>query len=250
MSLHPMHEHAKLLLIDVEIMLCKDIFAKTLLLDSVKRHTIRWWKFLRMGISELLRPVTAWAFSSLFMIILISWIFPVSEAKDPNIIKNLFLVAQILPIFVIAFGLPSTYSHAGVATETPGILSRQIHTIHKLCSIKEIETLRKIIKLYEDRVRARITVMKWLVGLLWAGATYFSSKTIDIIFSKALQPSIAIQVFELLMTISFMFAGVFIAFITVWGYGAAVDRLFLNIELGVSQAILDCEPKPDNSPTP
>ena len=91
---------------------------------------------------------------------------------------------------------------------------------------KDVELLRNSIKPFEERARSRVSALKWLVGLLWAGFVYVFSRGIDPFMST---PS---EYISYAFMSAWLFMGVIAAYLCVWGYEAALDKLFRAIEFG------------------
>jgi len=77
--------------------------------------------------------------------------------------------------------------------------------------------------------------MKWMVKLAWLSAIYFLVKILDsIILGPSQFPGL-----NGLMTISVLLA--LGGYVLVWGYVAAVDRLFQTVEIALNIANLECK---------
>lgn len=232
------HEIAKHLLIDTEVFLCSDKYATWPKFDILKRYSTRWWKFLKSGIAEIFKPVILYSFITFSLAIIVGWLWSSTKIQNPEILSNLLLMCQLLPIFIIAFALPSTYSDRGIPKDIPSSMSNYLRNEIQISSTKEIDALKKSVKIFEARAKARITVMKWLFGLCWAGFTYLISKFWDI--SQNQVPSTN----DIRTLLIYFTVGLFIViagYVLVWGYEAAVERLFQSIEVGTNQASLDLE---------
>jgi hypothetical protein len=105
----------------------------------------------------------------------------------------------------------------------------------------KLEALKKVMTRYEERARARLTSLKWLIGITWAGANYLFSKSLD-------SPRNSAQaVLELVIVASALIIGAVVAYFLVSAYEAAINRLFRGIEFGLNEAILELESNPVGS---
>jgi len=209
----------------VEAHLVKETYSTIPVLGYFKRLIWLPTKFLRMGVEEKLRGASVWALLSFVAIMLGTWFINDPGAKKTGIESGIIFIAMAVSLFLVVFSMPSIYGHSGVTEETVKFVVKHLQGRGFTC-IKDIELLKKSIKLFEDRCRSRANILKWLVGLLWAGFTYAYSKSIE-------HP---IYILGELMPFAFALAllllGTVFAYLCVWGYDAALDRLFRAIEFG------------------
>lgn len=238
MSLLTAHDIAKQLLIDTEVFLCDDQYAGWPTLDVVKRYSIRWWKFLKMGIAMLIKPLLLYVCFSLVFTLAVMWMASAAPITDPKILSILLPTCQLLPIFIVAFALPSTYGDRNIPSNLPSIMSVYLRDELGLKSSKQIDAVKKSIKLFEDSTKNRITILKWLFSLCWAGFGYLATKFWDMSIGKTL---LAKELNEMLFYIAFGIVFLIIGYLIIWGYEAAVERLFQSIEIGTNQAIIDVD---------
>lgn len=182
-------------------------------------------KFLRIGIDEKLKGAFAWAFLSLAFMTLGAWF-----ANDPGITKTeaangIMLAAMIAPLFLVTFPMPSIYGHSGVSQASVEFVVQHLQA-RGFKRAKDIELLKTSLKPFEDRCRSHVSILKWLVGLLWAGFTYTYSKGVE---HSIASPS---ELLSFIFVSAFLLMGVIIAYLCVWGYDASLDRLFRTIEFG------------------
>jgi len=182
-------------------------------------------KFLKMGIDEKLSGAFAWAFLSFAFMMIGAWFVNNAGVAKTEIADGIMLATMIVPLFLVVFPMPSIYGHSGVTQETVEFVVQHLQS-HGFTRVKDIDLLKKSIKPFEDRCRSRVNLLKGLVGLLWAGFTYAYSKGFEHSMST---PS---EFMSFVFTSAFLFFGVIIAYLCVWGYDAAVDRLFRSIEFG------------------
>jgi hypothetical protein len=135
------------------------------------------------------------------------------------------LASMIAPVFLVVFALPSMYGDSGVSQQTIHFVVEHLRGRGFSCC-KDIELLNKSVKLFEERARSRVSALKWIVGLLWAGSIYAFSKGID-----ASMSSPAAYMSYVFMS-AWLFMGVIAAYLCVWGYEASLDKLFRAVEFG------------------
>lgn len=182
-------------------------------------------KFLKMGIAEKTKSMSLWAFLAFIFMIVGGWVVNntgIARTETENVV---LLASMIIPVFLIAFALPSFYGHSGVTEDAVKFVEQ--HLLNSgFKKTEEVEFLKKSVKPIEDRSRNRVTALKWIVGLLWAGLLY--------VFSKGLEPSRANPAALVSYTKASMglLIAVIAAYLVVWGYEASLDRLFRAIEFG------------------
>ncbi|MFY3854394.1 hypothetical protein ACOTH4_09460 [Achromobacter xylosoxidans] len=188
-------------------------------------------KFLKMGISEKLKGTTTWSILAFISLILVTWLINNSSLARTESGDLIVMVTMIIPIVLVVFALPSTYGNSGVSNQNVEFVVQQLRA-QGFSRTYDIELLKKSVKSFEDRAKFRINALKWLTGLLWAGFVY--------IFSKGMDGSTSdLNAYKsYILTSSWMFIGVFFAYLSVWGYEASVDRLFRAIDFGCNDFCL------------
>jgi hypothetical protein len=194
-------------------------------IGNIKRRIWLPTKFLRIGFEEISRSAMTWAVITFILLSISLWITKNVPSLN-NEMKSAFrYVAYIVPIVLATFSVPSIYAHSGIKQLNFEFVFKHLEE-RGFAHVNEIELLKKSVKLLEDRCRSRLNSLKWIVGLLWAAFIYSFSGFFEHTPSTHLNFEIAI------LKIVFETYGVFIAYFFVWGYGAALDRLFRTIEFG------------------
>lgn len=180
-------------------------------------------KFLQLGMSEKTKGISTWTFMVFAFLVVGGLVINNSGIAKTEIASTIILGAEIIPIFLVVFAMPSTYAHSGINQESVDFV-KQYLIDRGFSSDKQIEILKKSLKVIEDKSRARVIALKWLTGLVWAGFVYNLSKENNL--STLTQSEILAQMQ--------IFAGLalLIAYFCVWGYEASLDKLFRTIEFG------------------
>jgi hypothetical protein len=221
----PIFNEANMIVRVVEAHLVQDTDSTIPVFGYVKRLVWLPTKFLKMGVDEKLNGAFSWAFLSFAFLMVGAWFVNESGIAKTETANGIMLTAMIVPLFLVVFQMPSIYGHSGVTQKTVEFVVQVLQS-RGFSRVKEIDLLKKSLKPYEDRCRSRVNVLKWLVGLLWAGFTYTYSKGIENSLSS---PS---ELMSFAVASALLLLGVTIAYLCVWGYDAAVDRLFRAIEFG------------------
>lgn len=182
-------------------------------------------KFIWGGIREIskLSVSSILFFSILFLFVflptLASTLSSTSASTLINILKvvrgvnlSIILIPLLVIMFPFIFSKPSTYAGSGGSPESTKFVVAHLKS-RNFKTVKEIELLKKSVKPFEDQTRSRVTVLQWIVGLIWGGFIYSLSTS------------------DSWLVYTLMGLGI-ISYFLVWGYEAALDRLFRTIEFG------------------
>jgi hypothetical protein len=186
-------------------------------------------KFLWMGIREILKSIYVWSVLVGFIsFMLVAWFFSIpstARTEVANLVGVAFAAASIFSAFLVVFPMPSIYGDSGVSPKSVEFVVTHL-TDHSFTTVKEIELLKKSVKPFEDRTRSRVTALKWIVSLVWAGLSYIFTNFID---PKVVDPKIFGVSIPQIVLLGFI---LLLSYLCVWGYEAALDKLFRAIEFG------------------
>ncbi|KQV44730.1 MULTISPECIES: hypothetical protein [unclassified Duganella] len=220
-----MYEKTLSLIIELEAFLLEGRLSSSTLLRLLQRLLWLPLKFLKMGVKEKTNGIFLWAyiaFAAAFIGVGLIESIGLAKTEAANIMN---LTLMLAPALLVLFSLPSFYAHSGV---TPDAVNFVVDFLGKngFQSEKEVELLKKSIKPIEERSRNRVTALKWIVGLIWASFIYT--------FSKVLEPSQSTMagIASSLWTLAIMALTLIAAYLLVWGYEAALDKLFKAVEFG------------------
>jgi hypothetical protein len=229
------------LLIELEAFLLEGRLSEIAPLRLLQRLLWLPLKFLKMGMKEKTNGIFLWAyiaFGAAFVGAGLIEGMGIAKTEAANIMN---LTLMLVPALLVLFSLPSFYGHSGVTPEAVNFVVNYLGR-NGFQSEKEVELLKKSIKPIEDRSRNRVTALKWVVGLIWASFTY--------VLSKALEPSGATPagLSSTPWTIIVMVLSLVAAYLLVWGYEAALDKLFRAIEFGCNEFCYSLEIAKRNNP--
>lgn len=214
------------------------------LIDYFQRIFLLPPKFLTIGIKEKLRATNTWANLAFVLMALLTFFLTKSgiqkvQTFNVNLINLILIVSFVVPLFLVIFSLPSIYGHSGVSQESVDFVVKHLQK-RGFTHAKDIELLKKSVKVFEDRCRARVNALKWLVGLLWASFIYM--------YSKGLEHTITppTELLSYLITSVLLFLAVVFGYFGVWGYDAALDKLFRTIEFGCNDFCYHIEETPSD----
>lgn len=182
-------------------------------------------KFLKIGISEKTKGASLWAYLASAFLVLGAWVINNSGIAHTEVANAVLWVAMIAPMFLVVFSMPSLYGNSGIAPSAVRFVAEHLQS-RGFSSASDVELLKKSVKPFEERARARVTVLKWLVGLLWAGFIYMLAKSMELPLPL---PS---HFLSYAQASAWLLACTFFAYLVVWDYEASLDKLFRAIEFG------------------
>jgi hypothetical protein len=203
-------------------------------------------KFLLMGICETIKqalvPLILLCLITLGLYLVDSSFLAILAPELPlvNVIVSVASLALLLlcvfGIFTTAAPLPSTYGDSGVKVND---VADVVTHLQSFKTEKEIELLKKSVKLFEDQTRARLTALKWVVNLIFGGSLGSLGYTVT---KGAELKADNLQLYNLIVSAIPQIALIlFLSYLCVWGYEAALDRLFRTIEFGCNDFCQDVE---------
>ena len=222
----PIFAEALTLVKSVEAHLVDETISEIRLFSYLKRLVWLPAKFLKMGMGEKIKGASVWTFLSFACMILGVWLTNSSGIAKTEAANMVLLVSMIAPMFLVVFALPSMYGDSGVSPKTVQFVAEFLCARGFSCA-RDAELLKQSVKPFEERARSRVSALKWLVGLLWAGFIYSFSKGID--NTSTLTPA---EFTSYMFMSAWLFVGVIAAYLCVWGYEAALDKLFRAIDFG------------------
>jgi hypothetical protein len=194
-------------------------------------------KFLWLGIHEKMKSVTIWTLMTVPLLFLFTWALKESHLASTEVASFVIFAAAGVPLFLVVFAVPSIYCDSGVTAKDVEFVVK--HLGYRGVHASDVELLQKSIKPFEDRTRAKVTVLKWLVGLPWAVFTFLLAKLLE--FAGASPVQIQIHAIDAAV----LFWGILFAYLCVRGYEASVDKLFRAIEFGCNE--FSAVPKVDDA---
>lgn len=183
------------------------------------------FKFLSLGVTEKTKSASLWAFLSFSFLLLGLWLINKSGLSNTIVTNFIFYASTLISMVMVLFAVPSMYGTSGISQESVDFVVKHLHS-RGFTDAKDLDLLKKSIKPFEDRARSRVTLLKWLVGLLWAGFIYFFTK------STGTTAVVSNSFMENLLTTTALFLTVAVAYIVVWGYEASLDKVFRLVEFG------------------
>jgi len=178
-----------------------------------------------MGISEIIKGVSIWLFLAAVFLMLGLWLIQDSGIAKTQAVTMVMFASTVIPMFLVTFAMPSLYCDSGITKDNIAFVLQHLQT-RGFCNTKQIELLKKSVKIIEERARSRVNTLKWLVGLLWAGFVYTLSKGFE---QSTVSPA---GLMNFILLFSSLFMPITVAYLCVWGYESALDKLFRSIEFG------------------
>lgn len=213
------------LLKSVEVYLVSEVSYKVRFFEYLQRLVFIPVKFLKMGAGEKMKGTSLWSVLTLISLTGGLWItnsLGISRTEAGNFV---FLLSVVAPMFLVVFALPSMFGQSGVSLIDVQFVVEHLRT-RGFGNLKDIDLLKSSVKIFEVRVRTRVSALKWLVGILWAIYIYVLTKGIDTPMSDS-----SLYISNLYTSAGLLIL-VIMAYVLVWGYEAGIDKLFRTIEFG------------------
>ncbi len=191
-------------------------------------------KFVALGVKRKLKALISWAFLTTGFLLIERFLLSSVTSVDPNFRTALEWVCILCPAVLVMFPMPSIYVASGVALEDADFAMELIWQ-RGLDSKGKVAAALQILKMFEERCKRRVLSLTWLVGLAWAGCTYF--------FVKDLEAGLAGHppAFVGLMIYSLCSFAVMTFYLAVTGYESALDRVFRSIDVACTEVTLQIE---------
>lgn len=192
------------------------------LIAALQRYVYFPLRFLWLGVRAKLSVVSLWGLLNGGLFMASVWIVHWLGLDNQMLAQGIPFLCTLAALVMVVFSLPSTYGAGEISDDTVLFVVRHLGA-RELASDADVETLKKTIRPFEERARARIVAMKWLTGLIVAWFNYSWGKALNATPDSVLS---AVGVVVGLACVSM------VAYLLVWGYEAAVNKLFQAIELG------------------
>lgn len=183
--------------------------------------------YLAVGLKDFYKPAKFWIFSLTVLLLILALLFEnfvVLKEYSPYIFNFCLYFSMVLAIF----SMPSTYAYYGVEKEyIINVLS--ILETEGIKTVDDIELLEQNIEKVHDRIAARVSFYKWIVGMSWtiyllviSIETRFIAELDDETLSQAISDNISTFVLTAFATLA--------ALSLVVGYKRASETLIKSIE--------------------
>jgi hypothetical protein len=186
-------------------------------------------RFLLLGVGDKFVAVTTWAFFAFTGMFLWMLVVPRIGLAGILIGDNVMLALMALSLVPAVFAMPSVYGNGQIASDDVMFVTARLPMIGAT-SNKEIEFLQQTIRIVEEKCRTRVKALKWIVGGVWALLIYAYNKAESANINTIDETKTAV------IQILGLGGGVIVGYFLVWGYEAALDKLFRTIEFGCNES--------------
>jgi len=193
----------------------------------ITRFAVFPFKYLYLGIKELFKPVSLWAFSVFILLIIGTFLM---EAAKIDTEYYLFILnfCIYVPMALVIFAVPSTYCYYGVnnkhVQEIVEFLKQESFN-----TVDEIELFEENIEKIYSRILLRISFYKWFIGIIWAIYIFFANIEIRMM-SKAQVTGWENELFEKIFSWGMFLTFTIIVFTLIVSYKRASEILIKSIE--------------------
>jgi hypothetical protein len=191
------------------------------------RYMVFPFKYLLLGLGELFKPASLWAFTW-FGLMIVATIINKKFNINPQYSILIINFCLFSPMILVIFAVPSTYSYYGVKSDYIEVIAQNIE-LEEIDTIEKIELLEENIEKIYSRICSRVSFYKWLLGSFWAlYALIFSFELRFLIKSgeESVNQEISGNIFSFVVML-FSVLGILLLVI---GYKRASDLLINSIE--------------------
>lgn len=190
-------------------------------LDAILHVILGPFTFLMLGIESKMKLVSAWAFLSFGFLAISSYAMP--SDIDSASRTAIFFACQFVPALFLVFALPSAFALRGVTANGVNDVAKIVQSVAR--SAPQRSALADAVAVYRGRSEARAISLKWLLGIIWGGVSWYASRTVfDSAFPDASRS-------EALGTIAVFLVILGGAALMVQGYASSVRVLFQTVSL-------------------
>lgn len=200
--------------------------------DAIMRNIMFPFPFLQLGIGELLRPVSKWAFLSFGPLIIAAFLIPhIGVSADAK--SYIFLASTYAPLFLVVFAIPSTFAFDSIKATQIQSLADYIHSIG-IDSEDKIEAIEENLTNIEERTYARMKALKWLVATVWALFLYGLNQANNIALKVA--PDQITKIISDNLSAFVMYSVVtLLSVLVIVGYKKGNDAVFRRLQFAVQE---------------
>lgn len=186
--------------------------------------------YLIKGLTDYLKPFLIFIinYSALLIVVLPSIL---KENPPPEVILSALAFFTFIPIMLVMFSVPSTYAHYGIKSHNVDAMVEYFVGLG-IQDVSTVELIEEHIVMVKERIFARITYYKWLIGSLWAFFTFLLNQQLNTTISSN-PNSWIIFITNNAIPISLFIAMSLIAISMIYGYKRASEILIRTVEFGL-----------------
>ncbi|WP_347258222.1 hypothetical protein [Methylocaldum sp.] len=143
--------------------------------DAIMRNILFPFPFLQLGIGELFRPASKWAFLSFGLLVIAAFLIPhagvSTEAKS-----YIFLACTYVPLFLVVFAVPSTFAFDSIKATQIQSLADYIYALG-IDTEEKIEAIEENLSNVAERIYARMNRKESGFGYLLLQSTSLRETT-------------------------------------------------------------------------
>ncbi|MDD5581462.1 MAG: hypothetical protein PHY16_19625 [Methylobacter sp.] len=200
--------------------------------DEIIRILMFPFPFIQLGMAELFRPVSKGAFMWFGLLILATSIVSHAELSEQTK-SNIFLACPYVPIFLVAFAIPSTFALDSIKNEQIQSLADYIYSLG-INSNEKLETFEENLSNIAERTYARTKTLQWFIATLWALFLYGFNLMNNIALKIA--PEQITKIISDSIT-TFIIYGVvsFFSILVIFSHKKANDAVFRRLQLTIQE---------------
>ncbi|WP_018606781.1 hypothetical protein [Uliginosibacterium gangwonense] len=188
--------------------------------------------FLFIGVSELFKPVSKWAFICFVALALCSIVM--SGQDVPKEAKSfIFSSSIIIPMILVIFAPPSTFVFDSIKDNQISSLSEFIESLG-FSSEDELKHLEDNISDISERAFARIKSLQWIIATAWAVYLYAVNQIINITLKFAPE-QFQKMLSENFLSSIFLFTLFLFSILVIVSYKKGHDAVFRRVHFAIQE---------------
>lgn len=202
------------------------------LADSASRNGLFPVAFIQLGLGELMRPMFKWGIFSIALLVA-ALVFLPSVNLSPDAKSSIFMLCTFVPLFLVVFAVPSTFSFDTISGPQIGALADYIFNLGFETETK-LKALGECISLVAERTYARTRTFQGVVAIIWGLFLYGFNQFTNIVLKLAPEQSAKIFTDNASVLILYGVAS-FFGLILILGYKKANDAVFRRLLFAVEE---------------
>lgn len=188
--------------------------------------------FIQLGLGELMRPLFKWVIFSVILLVAAAVLLPKADIS-PNTMNSIFLICTYVPLFLVIFAVPSTFSFDTITGSQISALADYIFNLG-FDTESKLKALGECISLVAERTYARTKMFQGVVAVIWGLFLYGLNQFTTIVLK--LVPEQSPKIFSDNFSALILYAVVSLLSIAViLGYKKANEAVFRRLAFSVEE---------------
>lgn len=206
--------------------------SKGVLASSASRNGLFPVAFIQLGLGELMRPLFKWAIFSVILLVAAAVFLPKADIS-PNTMSSIFLICTYVPLFLVVFAVPSTFSFDTITGPQISALADYIFNLG-FDTESKLKALGECLSLVAERTYARTKMFQGIAAIIWGLFLYGLNQFTTIMLK--LSPEQSPKIFADNISALILYAVVsLLSVVVILGYKKANDAVFRRLAFSVEE---------------